>query len=88
MTDCGCEKARAELEEYLHNELCSEDAADIRAHVEHCVDCSGELRVGAVLIDAVRRACAETAPEVLRAQVLTRIRTIQSEHSSATVSID
>jgi hypothetical protein len=29
MTDCGCEKAKAELEEYLHNELCGEDAADI-----------------------------------------------------------
>ena len=30
MTDCGCEKAKAELEEYLHNELRKNDAADIQ----------------------------------------------------------
>ena len=33
MTDCGCAKARAELEEYLHNELRQADAADIREQV-------------------------------------------------------
>ena len=46
MTDCGCEKAKAELEEYLHHELRGEDAADIREHLEHCADCQAELRVG------------------------------------------
>ncbi|BDZ53679.1 zf-HC2 domain-containing protein [Agromyces marinus] len=80
MTDCGCEKARAELEEYLHNELCSEDAADIREHMEHCDDCRTELRVGVAITDVVQRACRETAPEELRAVVLTRIRAIQSAH--------
>ena len=25
MTDCGCDKAKAELEEYLHRELSDED---------------------------------------------------------------
>ena len=51
MTDCGCEKAKAELEEYLHNELCSEDAADIREHVDHCEDCRSELRVGVAITE-------------------------------------
>ncbi len=74
MTDCGCEKAKAELEEYLHNELRSEDAADIREHMESCGDCAGELRVGVVLTEAVRRACKDTAPEELRVQVLGRLR--------------
>ncbi|WP_394551292.1 zf-HC2 domain-containing protein [Agromyces sp. MMS24-JH15] len=78
MTDCGCEKAKAELEEYLHNELRHEDAADVREHMEHCVDCSGELKVGLVLTEAVQRACRENAPEELRSVVLTRIREIQS----------
>jgi anti-sigma factor (TIGR02949 family) len=83
MTDCGCEKAKAELEEYLHNELCKEDAADIREHMAHCVDCSGEAKVGVVLTVAVQRACKETAPEDLRAQVLGMLRDAQSTHSSA-----
>ena len=38
MGDCGCEKAKKDLEEYLHNELCSEEAADIREHMQNCPD--------------------------------------------------
>ena len=80
MTDCGCEKAKAELEEYLHDELRSEDAADIREHMEHCESCRGELRVGVAITEVVQRACRETAPEELRVMVMTRIRDIQSGH--------
>jgi anti-sigma factor (TIGR02949 family) len=80
MTDCGCSKAKAELEEYLHNELASTDAADIREHMAGCTDCSSEFHVGLVLTEAVQRACKEVAPEQLRDQVLLSIRTIQSTH--------
>ncbi|MEA9985237.1 MULTISPECIES: zf-HC2 domain-containing protein [Subtercola] len=80
MTDCGCDKAKAELEEYLHNELASNDAADIREHMAGCTDCSSELHVGVVLTEAVQRACREVAPENLRDQVLLSIRQIQSTH--------
>jgi anti-sigma factor (TIGR02949 family) len=80
MTDCGCEKAKADLEEYLHNELRREDAADIRDHLAHCAECNDEHHVGVVLTEAVQRACRETAPETLRAEVLMRIRLLQSGH--------
>lgn len=80
MTDCGCEKARAELEEYLHNELRSDEAADIREHVENCADCQAELRVGVAITEVVQRACKEIAPEALRVQVLTKLRVYQSTH--------
>lgn len=80
MTDCGCEKAKAELEEYLHNELRGEDACDIQEHLAHCGDCSDEHLVGRTLTEAVQRACRETAPEDLRDQVLLKLRTIQSAH--------
>jgi anti-sigma factor (TIGR02949 family) len=80
MTDCGCEKAKAELEEYLHNELRGHDAADIRDHLDNCVDCSSEHLVGRTLTEAVQRACRETAPEDLRDQVLLRLRAVQSTH--------
>ena len=78
MTDCGCEKAKKALEEYLHNELCSTEAADIREHMTNCVDCSDELRVGQVLTEAVQRACDETAPEDLRNEVLMKLRSMQA----------
>lgn len=77
MSDCGCEKAKAELEEYLHNELCSTDAADIREHLANCPDCTTEHLVGQVLTEAVQRACKESAPEDLRNQVLARLRVAQ-----------
>ncbi len=80
MSDCGCDKARAELEEFLHDELCKEDAADIREHLANCPTCSGELRVGLVLTEAVRRACRESAPEDLRSAVLARVRGLQASH--------
>lgn len=78
MADCGCDKAKKALEEYLHNELCSTEAADIRDHMAHCVECSDELRVGQVLTEAVQRACDETAPEDLRAEVLMKLRSMQA----------
>jgi anti-sigma factor (TIGR02949 family) len=80
MTDCGCEKARAELEEYLHHELGRDDAADIREHIENCADCRAELRVGVAITEVVQRACKESAPEELRTVVLERIRDFQAGH--------
>ncbi len=80
MTDCGCEKAKKDLEEYLHNELCNDDAADVREHLENCTDCNSEAHVGVVLTEVVQRACKETAPEDLRAQVLLKLRELQSSH--------
>jgi anti-sigma factor (TIGR02949 family) len=84
MNDCGCEKARAELEEYLHHELASADAADIRAHVENCPDCRNELRVGVAITEVMQRACKESAPDQLRTLVLTQIRTYQAGHLTTT----
>jgi anti-sigma factor (TIGR02949 family) len=80
MTDCGCAKAKRDLEEYLHHELDKDDAADIRDHLANCPDCTGEHQLGVVLTEVVQRACKETAPEDLRTQVLLRIRSIQSTH--------
>jgi anti-sigma factor (TIGR02949 family) len=78
MTDCGCDKAKAELEEYLHQELSDEDFRDVSEHLANCEDCSAEHLVGVTLTEKVRRACRETAPEELRQQVLLRIRQLQA----------
>lgn len=78
MSNCGCDKTLKAIEEYLHNELCTEDASDIREHMENCVDCTDEHKVGVVLRDAIARACAETAPEDLRSQVMAQLRDIQA----------
>lgn len=80
MTDCGCETARRDLEEYLRNEVCTTAAADIREHLETCPDCQDEAHVAKTLTDVVARACKEAAPEELRDLVLARLRE-QTSHA-------
>ena len=84
--DCGCAKARRALEEYVHHELRSDEAADIRAHLETCPDCRGEHLVSVTLTEVLARACRETAPEQLKIEVLTRIRSVQSAHARPAIS--
>jgi anti-sigma factor (TIGR02949 family) len=74
MTDCGCDKAKAELEEFLHNELSAQQCQDIRDHMAICDDCSAEHLVGLTLTNKVKEACQERAPEELRSLVLGAIQ--------------
>lgn len=73
MTDCGCDKAKAELEEFLHRELSDQDVRDIQEHLDGCEDCSAEHLVGLTLIQKVQKACQEKAPDELRAQILSSL---------------
>ena len=73
MTDCGCAKAKAELEEYLHRELSEQDFTDITEHLASCEDCTGEHLVGVALTLKVRQACQEKAPEELLEAVRSRL---------------
>jgi anti-sigma factor (TIGR02949 family) len=77
MTDCGCEKAKAELEEYLHREVSESDFDDITEHLAGCSDCSEEHLVGVALTDKVRVACQEKAPDDLRAAVIVLLEQLQ-----------
>jgi len=80
MTDCGCDKARKDLEEFLRNEVCKTEHADIKEHLDSCPSCQEEALVARTLTDVVARACKETAPEQLRDQVLARLRAAQAAH--------
>jgi anti-sigma factor (TIGR02949 family) len=77
MTDCGCDKAKAELEEYLHREVSESDFVDITEHLQGCTDCSDEHLVGLILSQRVRSACQEKAPDDLRAAVIVRLAELQ-----------
>jgi anti-sigma factor (TIGR02949 family) len=78
--DCGCTKAQNNLEEFVRNELCSEDWAEVREHIARCHDCSDEERVSKLLTEAVRRACSEPAPPDLRVVILARLRQAHGAH--------
>lgn len=78
MGDCGCTKAKAELEEFLHRELSDGDYFDVQAHLENCDDCGAEAKVGLTLMQKVRAACAEEAPDALRERILAHL---DAEHA-------
>ncbi|MDX2377076.1 alpha-ketoglutarate decarboxylase [Microbacterium sp. LRZ72] len=80
MTDCGCEQARRDLEEYLRHEVCKTQHTDITEHLERCPACRDEALVAKTLTDVVARACRESAPEELRDQVLQQLRSAQATH--------
>lgn len=71
--DCGCAKAQENIEEFVRNELCSEDWTEVREHIARCPDCRDEEQVSKLLTDAVKRACSEPAPPDLRAVILARL---------------
>ena len=73
MTDCGCDKAKSELEEYLHRELSDQDFQDISDHLANCADCTGEHLVGVTLTLKMQKACQEKAPDELRAAILSKL---------------
>jgi len=75
-----CTQARAALEEYLHKELCAEDAADVRAHLDACEECSAEHHVGETLTVALQGACKDRAPEELRDRLLASLRAAKAQH--------
>ena len=78
MSDCGCDKARRDLEEYLRHEVCKTSHDDIEQHLEGCPGCQDEALVARTLTEVVARACKESAPEDLRDLVLARLSAAQS----------
>jgi len=80
MSDCGCDKARKDLEEFLRNEVCKTEHSDIKEHLDGCEACQQEALVARTLTEVVARACKESAPEQLREQVLARLRAAHAAH--------
>jgi anti-sigma factor (TIGR02949 family) len=73
MGDCGCEHARAKLEDYLHGELPQESCCQIEDHLAECPPCQDEHTVGLTLTNKVKAACCETAPEQLKADIVSKL---------------
>ncbi len=70
MSGCGCEHARANLEELIRGELRETDCEPIRQHLAECDECRDEQQVFEKLTIAVRRACEGPAPASLRETII------------------
>lgn len=87
MSGCNCSVAKANLEEFVRNELCTIDTADIREHIEHCPSCQDDQKLAIVLTDAIARACREVAPDDVREHVLESLRVTQAGHDHDTAAL-
>lgn len=74
MTDCGCDKARESMEDYLHGETDESTSGDVAEHLACCEPCEQEWKVGYSLTVSVKRACCEEAPEELKANIVKSIK--------------
>ncbi|MGO1542839.1 MAG: zf-HC2 domain-containing protein [Gulosibacter sp.] len=75
MSDCGCDKAKNGLEDYLRDELAADYRAEIDEHLKGCQDCSSEAHIHTVITDVVRRTCnSEAAPADLQDRVRSALR--------------
>ena len=78
MSGCGCEEARGKIEDLIRGELCAEDSAIIREHLDGCDECRSEQEVCERLTTAVRRACSEEAPPSLREAIEASLKNLHS----------
>lgn len=70
MHDCGCDKARKDLEEFIHNELDAKEAEIIKSHIANCEGCEEEVRVGQILSEKLKKSCKEKASQELKDRVI------------------
>lgn len=72
-----CADVVLRLFEFVDNETEPLDRARIQAHLDECGSCLAEYDRDLLLKALVRRACTrQSAPDQLRAQILTRITSV------------
>jgi anti-sigma factor (TIGR02949 family) len=77
----NCEKAMAQLDEYLKQELTPDLAAEVRRHLEHCRPCFSHARFEENFLskmESCRRR--ESCPHDLRARILAALRAEARKH--------
>jgi mycothiol system anti-sigma-R factor len=87
--DCGagdgvdCGEVLSRLPAYIDGEMDAVEAATFRGHLEACAPCLEELGIDQAVKRLVGKCCGkETAPEQLKAKVVTRIYQLRVEISS------
>lgn len=77
MSEIDCQETKRHVHEYLHNELSSEEMAEITAHLANCDSCEGDYDFEVMFNQVIVRACDEAPPQELAERILGKIRQIQ-----------
>lgn len=65
---------------YLDGALTLEDLKEVRAHLEHCPECTEQYDLECIIRSVVRRSCQEHAPHQLKDKIMVRISQIRIEN--------
>ena len=76
--DCA-DSRLVRLYEYLDGALTLQDLKDVRAHLEHCPECTEQYDLECIIRSVVRRSCQEHAPNQLKDKIMVRISQIRLE---------
>jgi mycothiol system anti-sigma-R factor len=72
-----CASVLEHVYEYIDHEMADDDLATVKQHLDECSPCLAEYGLEQAVKALVHRSCCETAPEELRAKVLSKIRQVQ-----------
>ena len=73
-----CSSVLEHVYEYIDHEMADDDLETVKQHLEDCTPCLAEYGLEQAVKSLVHRCCSETAPEDLRAKVLSKIRQVQA----------
>ena len=76
--DCADDRL-VRIYEYLDGALTLADLKEVKAHLQHCPECTNAYDLECIIRSVVRRSCQEQAPEQLKANIITRISQIRIE---------
>jgi mycothiol system anti-sigma-R factor len=68
----NCSDVATRLDQYVDRELNPAEIAEVRSHLEACPPCLQLFHFEESVRRLVRRACCESAPESLRARILSQ----------------
>ncbi|MCZ3389187.1 MAG: mycothiol system anti-sigma-R factor [Actinomycetia bacterium] len=75
--DCGDVVEAVYL--YLDGELSAEVIDKIRSHLDECSPCLREYGIEKEVKALIARSCCETAPDALRASIVSRLEIVRTE---------
>lgn len=64
-----CQERLTRIYEYLDDPLSCQDLEELQAHLSECQHCAQEYDLECIIRQAVRRSCAEKAPQDLKSRI-------------------
>ncbi len=78
MTEINCEETKAQVHEFLQNELTKDEVQNILGHIAHCDSCEADYDFEVAFNKVVKESCDEAPPKELADRIAQRIRAINS----------